>query len=593
MEIGKVLGEEHQEALLLGNEAVARGAIEAGVQVASAYPGTPSSEIVGTLGKVAHDAHMHVQWSVNEKVALEVGAGVAMAGGRALVCMKHVGLNVAADPFMSLMNTGIKGGLVLAIGDDPGMHSSQNEQDTRIYGIFAKIITLIPSNVQEAKDFIKKAFDISEKCGVPVIVRLTTRICHSRGKVTFGSTKEEPNVVEFGKDPTQWVIIPAYARGLYKKLLGRQNMFSSAVEELQYNTIEGDGEFGVVCSGVVYNYVKEAYERAGCSAKILKVGALPLSENTIHSFKDGVTSIFVYEEGDPVLEDLMVRHCGNIVKGKRTGDVPWDGEITVDVILKTENTCETGPTAPTRPPLLCSGCSHRAMYYAMKRSGAKVVSGDIGCYTLGVMPPLLAVDTCLCMGASINMASGMYFAGEKTRVAAAIGDSTFIHTGVNGLMNAVYNDAHITVVILDNSTTAMTGHQPHPLTGKKATGEDAKQLNLLDIVKACGVEHIKTINPHNIPEAIKAMKEANEYEGVSVVIAQAPCNFVDPNPSKKQPSIDGCKKCLVCINKFCCPALKVVEGGTVDIDYGLCNGCGDCIEVCPHNAIQYKDGDEE
>ncbi|MDP7078652.1 MAG: indolepyruvate ferredoxin oxidoreductase subunit alpha [Candidatus Undinarchaeales archaeon] len=582
---------EGAKVLLMGNEAVARGALEAGVTVASGYPGTPSSEIIETLAPVATARDIHVEWSINEKVALEVAAGASYAGARALVTMKHVGLNVAADPFMSLTNTGTVGGLVVAVGDDPGMHSSQNEQDSRMYVKGAKTLTLVPADPQEAKDFVVAGFELSERFEIPVILRLTTRVCHTRGPVTFGPDTRPERKGSFTKDPGRFIMIPANARRRYRQLLDRQPDIMAAIDAFPHNRLEGEGDIGVIATGPAARYAKEAVARVGLKAVLLTVATYPPPLALIKELDSRVERIYVFEDGDPFLEEDALRVCTHEVRGKVSGHVQHDGEMTVDramTALGREQTAPVAETVPPRPPVLCPGCSHRSAYYAMKRAKCRVVAGDIGCYTLGLAPPLKGIDTCLDMGASIGKASGMDFAGLDERPSAVIGDSTFFHSGITGLINAVYNKARITVVILDNRITAMTGHQENPGTGRLVTGEPAPAVDMEALVRACGVEFVQITDPQDISAAIAVFKEANAHDGVSVVILRSPCVF-KAKRKKLVPVVDGCNDCQVCINTFGCPAIVRIEGG-VAIDEALCTSCGVCVQICPHGAFVLPGG---
>lgn len=594
-----------KKMLLMGNEAIARGAVEAGVQVATAYPGTPSSEVFGTLAKHAKEYGFYAEWSVNEKAALEVAAGAAYAGARAIVSMKQVGLNVAADPLMTLAYIGVKGGLVLVVADDPGPHSSQNEQDTRKFAQFAKLPVFDPATPQEAKDMTIAAFEISEKLGLPVILRPTTRTCHVCQDVEMGPERTK-NKIGFIKDPS-WVIFPSLAYKRHKWLNSQQEAARQIFNKSPFNSLELKGRNGIITSGVSYNYVKEALEGLDSQVSILKIGTpYPLPDEAVKSFLVNVDRVLIVEEQEPVVEDQVIalawRNGLNIeISGKHDNSVPREGELNVDKIRNIINgflnlevddnhnkaTHQEIPDLPERAPILCAGCPHRASFYAFKQEAAgtdAVFAGDIGCYTLGVMPPLAAVDTCLCMGASVTIASGLAAVEKGRKHIAFLGDSTFFHTGLAGLVNAVYNNSDITLVVLDNRTTAMTGHQPHPGLEKTATGMNEKYIDIATVARAIGVGLVKEADPYDLQAARTAAREAIDYKGPSVVVMKRECVAIVKPTKRCRVILEKCIGCQKCIKNLGCPALTP-SNGKVEIG-STCNGCSVCAQVCPVHAIE-------
>jgi indolepyruvate ferredoxin oxidoreductase alpha subunit len=586
---------------LLGNEAIARGLLESGVDVATGYPGTPSSEILAALAPHARENHFHIEWSVNEKVALEVAAGASWAGARSVVTMKHVGLNVAADPFMTLSHTGVVGGLVLISADDPFCHSSQNEQDSRIYAKFAKIPCFDPQSPQEAKDMLKYAYEFSEKFQIPVMLRPTTRVSHAKSDIEVEDIAPRDHKIQFKKDLDRFVVLPAKTRVLLKKLNAKQDDMRKALAASRWNKLElKDGaRLGIIASGVASVYAEEAMEALGTKVSYLKIGAYPIDPSLIQKLAESVERILVIEELMPVVEE-QVRMYAPHVMGKMTGEVPNEGEfdpVLISNIIRKATGQQPIPVAevqlgidlPQRPPALCPGCPHRATFYALRSvfKDESIFASDIGCYTLGTQ--LSAVDTCLCMGASITIASGLSFSGIKNKVACTIGDSTFLHTGIQGLMNAVYNKADITVVILDNRTTGMTGHQPNPATGVNILDEPTTEVSLEALVKACGVEHLQIIDPLDLETSKAAFKKAYDTDGVKVIIAKQPCVITAKRMGIKRKSFEviedlceGCKRCV----KMGCPAMEVHEGKAVIND--MCAGCGLCTKVCQFGAIKTR-----
>jgi indolepyruvate ferredoxin oxidoreductase alpha subunit len=575
------------KTLLSGNQAVARGAWEAGCHVAAAYPGTPSTEI---LENIISYPEIYAEWAVNEKVALEVVAGACFAGARALTAMKHVGLNVAADPMFTMGYSGVTGGLVIVSADDPGLWSSQNEQDNRHYGRHAKIPILEPTDSHEALLFTKLSFDISEKFDTPVILRLTTRICHSTTVVELGERKEY-TIRGYSKDIKKRLVLPAHARILHTIVEERFKNLATYSEVFPYNTIEWNKKtVGVITSGISYQYAKEVFP----DASFLKLSFThPIPVNLIKKFAKGLKKIIVVEEGDPLLEN-EIKALGIKVIGKE--EIPLCGELTPEVLResfsKNPKPKKKAQDVPPRPPVLCPGCPHRGVFYIINKLKL-VATGDIGCYTLGALPPLNAMDTCVCMGASVTNAHGMEKALGREfskKLVAVIGDSTFFHSGITGLANAVYNKGNLNLVILDNFTTAMTGHQPHPGTGKLARGEPGKRIPPEDIARGCGVEFVKVVDPNDLQKTEDTIKEALDYDGVTVVIFRHPCALlVKPKPSYKiDPELcNGCRLCLF----IGCPAISLHfpeerEKSLAVIDDALCTGCGLCAQICNRNAIE-------
>ena len=515
---------------LLGNEAIAHACIESGVDFVSGYPGTPSSDVIDTL-RMQPDRSFYIEWSVNEKVALENALAAAWCGIRALCTMKHVGLNVAADPLMTSAYTGVTGGFVIMSADDPFAHSSQNEQDTRCYAHFARVPCLDPATVQEAHDMIPDAFLLSEEFGLPVIFRPTTRICHSKGDVELGPAVTSTRKGEFHKDPRQYVVIPAHTRILHKKLNEKQPAIRKRLVEKGFNRFEVRGKTAIIASGIAASYVQELLP-PGIS--FMKIGAYPIDEEWLGAFVRQHENVLVIEELAPEVEETVRQVAGCVpVFGKKNGYAPYEGELSPAVVaaimekagfLKKIPFPQVSPVQdlPARPPILCAGCLHRGAYYAIKKVFKDAIyPSDIGCYTLGLQ--LGTVDTCICMGASITVASGIAHSGEPRDVVCTIGDSTFLHTGIQGLMNAVYNGANMTVVILDNRITAMTGHQPNPNTGITASGVEIPAVSLDAVCRACGVTFVESVDPYDITGTVNVLQEAKKHKGVRVVIARQMC----------------------------------------------------------------------
>ena len=571
--------------LMLGNEAVARGAYEAGVSVVSSYPGTPSTEITENIVKYKD---IYVEWAPNEKVAGEVAIGASIGGARSMACMKHVGMNVMADPLFTVAYTGVNGGLVFCVADDPGMHSSQNEQDSRHYAKASKVVMLEPSDSGECRDFTKAAYELSEKFDVPVIVRLSTRVSHSQSLVE----EMEPVTYEvkpYEKNIGKYVMMPGNAIKRHVVVEERQKEISEYANDCSFNTVEDNGsKIGVITSGISYMYAKEAL---GSKVNYLKLGMVyPLPEKLIQDFAKGLDKVFVIEELDPFFEE----HCkciGVDVIGKEAFTML--GEYTPAMIKKavlSENPPEYSEIEeiPVRPPVMCAGCPHRGAFYVLKKLGL-TVSGDIGCYTLGAVAPLASVDTTICMGASVSAAHGMAKARGNEfakKLVSVIGDSTFMHSGITGLVDIVYNKGISTVIILDNSITGMTGHQDNPTTGYTIRKEETVQTNLISLCKSVGINNVVVCDPFDVKAFEKVVKEETQREDPSVIISQRPCALLKTVKYTGKCSIseDKCKNCKMCM-KLGCPAISVVDG-KIKIDATQCNGCGLCTNVCPFGAIE-------
>ncbi len=575
--------------LMLGNEAVARGAYEAGVTVATAYPGTPSTEITENIAKYDE---IYSEWSPNEKVALEVAVGASIAGARSICSMKHVGLNVAADPLFTAAYTGVNGGLVIMVADDPGMHSSQNEQDSRFYARSSKVPMLEPSDSHECKVYVKEAFEISEKFDCPVIVRLSTRIAHSQSIVEL-EDKIEYKLKDYAKDPDKYVMMPAMARKRHVTVEKRMSDLREFSNTSQLNKIEwGSKYIGVITSGIAYQYAREAF--GGVS--YLKIGMVyPLPEKLIAEFAKEVKTLYVVEELEPFIED-QIKKMGIKVIGKDR--LPVIGELSAQIISEKIHGITSGSKPkfdgeiPVRPPVMCPGCPHRGMYYVLKKLKL-TVSGDIGCYTLGALPPTSSMDTCVCMGASIGGVHGMEKARGREfgkKAVAILGDSTFIHSGITGLIDIVYNKGNSTVIILDNSITGMTGHQHNPTTGYTIKGEPTRQVDLIKLANAVGIDRVRVVDPFNIKEFEKVLKDETSADEPSLIISQRPCALLKQVKYKGALKInkDKCKKCKLCMS-LGCPAL-VDMGGYIEINDALCVGCELCTRLCSFDAIE-KAGD--
>ncbi len=593
--------------LLLGNEAITRGLFEAGVKFASTYPGTPSSEVGNLLEEYSERAGMYFEFSSNEKVALEVSAAAASSGVRSFVFMKHVGLNVAADPLMTLAYAGVRAGMLIMSADDPSAHSSQNEQDNRYYSTLALIPMVEPSDPQEAKDFIAEGYRISEKLGLPLLFRTTTRVNHARSVVEFGPIDTStPLKGHFDKDDARFVNIPAYAIHNRVRLLEKNRAAMELSEESKLNRIEGEGDIGIITSGVAYNYVKEFVS----GVSILKIGFTnPLPEKKIAEFMKGKKTIIVVEELEPFLEDQVLRICAQNgisvpVHGKRDGTLPREWEYSPDVIHRLSGLVSVKEPSvpmekselslPGRPPSLCAGCPHRGIYAATKRAVGNtpvVYCSDIGCYTLGVQPPFRTADYIICMGGGAGAAGGFDQATDQ-RAISFIGDSTFFHAGVQPLTSALFNHHSIVMVILDNRTTAMTGHQPNPGTGRCFGGINTDPLDIETLVKGIGVPFVRTVDPYDVLGCVKTMKEAIDFDGVAVVISKCPCPLLlkkEKRLVKKTCTVDQdkCLRCYTCVRMIACPAL-IKKGENVMVDPTQCIGCGMCGNVCPTKCIGVK-----
>ena len=574
--------------LMLGNAAVARGAYEAGVKVVASYPGTPSTEITENIVKYED---IYVEWSPNEKVAAEVSIGASIAGARSMSCMKHVGLNVMADPVFTVSYIGANGGLVFCVADDPGMHSSQNEQDSRHYAEASKIMMLEPSDSQECKDFTKLAFSLSEEYDTPVFIRLSTRVSHSQSLVELNE-RENVELKPYEKNIAKNVMMPGNAIKRHVVVEERIKKLTELSEKSPLNKVENNGsKIGVITSGISYMYAKEAL---GDSVNYLKLGIVyPLPEKLIKDFCSQCETVYVIEELDNYIEK-HTKALGENVIGKDVFTLL--GEYTPTMIKKAvlneegAPSIETPEQIPVRPPVMCPGCPHRGVFYVLKKLGL-TVSGDIGCYTLGAVAPLASVDTTICMGASVSAALGMAKArGEEfnKKLVSVIGDSTFMHSGITGLVDIVYNKGNNTVIILDNSITGMTGHQDNPTTGYTIRGEETKQVNLITLCKGIGVESVVVADPFDLKTFEKIVKEETEREAPSVIIAQRPCALLKSVKYTGHCKVnDNCKKCKMCM-KLGCPAISVKDGAVI-IDTNLCNGCGLCMNVCPFNAIEKEE----
>lgn len=593
--------------LLMGNAAIGLGAIKAGVNLVSGYPGTPSTEILETIAK-ENPGDIYVEWSVNEKTALEVAAGASYTGARSMVTMKQVGLNVASDPLMSLNYLSVKGGMVVVVADDPGPISSQTEQDTRHFGEYAKIPVFDPSSPEEAYEMIQDAFSWSERFHRPVIFRPTTRICHACAAIDTSGERLRNHPEGFVKDASKWVIFPRTAYQNHIKLEEQKEILSAEFSNCRFNSLTGKGKLGIAAGGVSYQYAQEVLSSlpADVPYSLLKIGTpTPFPEKLGLDFLNGVTDVLCLEELDPVIETSLLLLCGKHhlpanIHGKLDGVTQKAGENTVESAAQAicqflhidqavpNASKEAPPALPIRPPVLCAGCPHRASFYAVKQAmkGKKAVfSGDIGCYTLGNAQPLDMVDTCLCMGADVTVAQGIHRMEPDTINFSFIGDSTFFHTGIPGVINAVYNQTDINLMVLDNSTTAMTGSQPHPGTGQTMMGEISQKVSIEAILKAVGVQFVETCSPFDLKKAEETVKQAAAHKGVSAVIFRAPCITVSkplPLLSVNQEKCTGCKRC---IKELGCPAISY-EGRKAVIEPSMCYGCTICAQVCPFGAIE-------
>ncbi len=603
---------------VMGNGAIALGALSAGVNVVSGYPGTPSSEIIETIQKYPHGG-LHLEWSVNEKAAMEVAASAAYAGARTLVTMKQVGLNVASDPVMSLAYVGVKGGMVIVSADDPGPISSQTEQDTRMFAEFCRIPVFDPCSPEEAYQMIQDAFVYSEKYKTPVLFRPTTRICHAYAAidlaVDFTCEPEQfytPHPYEgFVKDSKKWVIFPRLSYANHAMIEKRNPEIGRDFSDYDMNVITGNGKKAVFTCGVSYAYVKE-YLKDYEDIRLCKIATpYPFPETFVLKALDGVDEVLCIEELSPYIENALLRTIGANrlpvkVYGKLTGHVSPSGENSADSAAEIladflgTATRESGidlsdmPALPMRPPVLCAGCPHRASFYAVKKAMQELPDknsyfcGDIGCYTLGNAMPLDMVDTCLCMGAGITMAQGFHWTDPDGVCFAFVGDSTFFASGMTGVVNAICNEADMILCVLDNSTTAMTGHQPHPGTGRNMMGNAADKVSIVKVLEGMGVKKIEVVDPLDLASAVRAVKECAALPGVKAILFQSPCIAIS-KPAEKMKISDKCIQCKKCIREIGCPALIIVDG-KVTIDKGLCTGCGLCSSICPTSAIVPDEG---
>ena len=622
MKVKEILTEkEGKKLFLLGNEAAVRGALEGGVSLVSTYPGTPSSEIGNVFYQIAKDAGVYFEFSSNEKVALEVSAAASASGLRSFVFMKHVGLNVAADSFMSTVYTGVKGGMIILSADDPSMHSSQNEQDNRIMARLAGIPLLEPSNPQEVKDLMKFGFELSEKYAIPVLMRTTTRISHMRGIVNLGEIVKGKAKGVFKKNRNQYMVTPAFVVKMRKDLMDKLGKIEKDVNKSTLNKIINNGgkKLGIITSGSAYNYAIDAVTENNLKVNILKLAfTYPFPEKLILDFINRVDDLLVVEEVEPVMEKECLaivgkHHLNTKIYGKLNGTLPRIYEYNPDIItsglekitnktLKKKDILSTKLPLPIRPPVLCPGCPHRGTYFALKKALKKlklneediIYSSDIGCYALGSESPYEMADFCISMGSSLGIGCGFAKATNQ-KVISFIGDSTFFHAGMPGLVNAVHNKNNLLLVIMDNRITGMTGGQTNPGTPIDGMGNPAPEISIEGIARGSGASFVKTVDPFDLKETEEIFKEALQSEGVAVVITKHPCAMLtDAQNRKKGINIkytvnqENCSKCLICIKKFTCPAMFVKKDGSVNINPLLCDGCGVCVQVCPKKAIEVK-----
>ena len=573
-----------EKKILLGNEAIARGAYEAGVKVSAAYPGTPSTEVSEALAKYEE---VYAEWSPNEKVATEVALGASMAGVRSMCAMKHVGLNVAADPLYTAAYTGVKGGMVLVVADDPGMYSSQNEQDTRMVARAAMVPVVEPSDSSEAKEFMKYAYELSETYDTPVILRSTTRLSHSQGLVELGERKV-PEDIPYERNIGKFVMMPGNAIKRHLAVEARMKKMAEDANTMAINRAEyRDLSVGFITCGIAYQYIGEAMPEAS----ILKLGLVnPLPRKLIEEFAAKVDRLYIFEELEPVIEEQVKAWGISKAVGKEIFTIQgeYSANLLRERVLGQELSFKT-EEVPARPPILCPGCPHRSVFAVLNRLKIRA-AGDIGCYTLGAVAPLSVIDTTICMGASISTLHGMEKAKGTDYVkdwVAVIGDSTFMHTGINSLMNMVYNQSKATVIILDNSTTGMTGHQDHAATGKTLKGEIVPAINIAGLCRSLGIERVCEVNAFDQKELEKVIREEVKADALSVIITQAPCALLKglKFPNKCRPDTEKCKKCGACLRPGC-PALTRREDGTIAIDETMCNGCGLCMQLCKFDAIK-------
>lgn len=600
----------HKE-FLMGNAAIALGAVASGVNVVAGYPGTPSTEVLETIAKHRPD-DVYVEWSVNEKAAMELAAGASYSGARTLVTMKQVGLNVASDPLMSLEYIGVKGGMVILVADDPGPISSQTEQDTRHFAAFSKLPCFDPSSAQEAYEMIQEAYEYSEKYNTPVFLRPTTRVCHGYASVSVKDPEEYTvhTPEGFVKDSKRWVIFPRLSYQNHQKIKARNvelaDIFSSYEKNKIYPACDtfADSRKGIVSGGISFTYAMETLIETGMVRHLKISTPHPFPEKLAAQFLDGLDEVLCLEELDPVIERELTYICGKYhlpvkILGKLTHNTANARENTrdsvdtyirtfLDLPVKEQQKLTDVPPLPVRPPVLCAGCPHRASFYAVKKAmqGRKTIfCGDIGCYTLGNARPLDMVDTCLCMGAGLNIAQGVEKIEPDTACFAFVGDSTFFASAITGVVNAVYNQANMTLVVLDNSTTAMTGHQPHPGTGRTVMGEIVQKINIEQVLRGIGVQDVETVNPLDHEAAVSCVKELADKPGVKAIIFKSPCIAVTKPGTPMHVDISSCIHCKKCIRELGCPAI-ITEDGNVSIDSSMCTGCGLCSQICPVHAIK-------
>ncbi|MFX1575919.1 MAG: indolepyruvate ferredoxin oxidoreductase subunit alpha [Promethearchaeota archaeon] len=625
MDMAEILtkGTPGKKYLLLGNEAIARGAIEAGLELAATYPGTPSSEIGDSLFHAVKEGNYFFEYCTNEKVAMEVAGAAAVANARSLVIMKHVGLNVASDAFMTLNYIGVRAGLVIVSADDPGCWSSQNEQDNRFYAMLGDTTMLEPADPQEAKDMTIAAFELSEELEQPVLLRVTTRVSHTRSGVELGLIRPPRNNANFERDPFRFVTVPTVARKRHPILVEKVKKAMKISEKSEYNRILGKGKLGILTSGVAFNYVMEAIAALELKAEVFKVGmTYPLPKKKIQKFIASKEKVIVIEELKPYLEHharafAQEKEILTPILGKSQGYFSEIGEFTPRTVIEgiakalgkaippsfqeiDNKFAETHSEAPPRPPILCAGCPHRATFYEVAvATGRKgIYPTDIGCYTLAIQPPLEMADLLLCMGSSIGTSCGLTAVLEKP-IVGAIGDSTFFHSGIPGLVNAVYNQHPVKIIVVDNNTTAMTGHQPHPGTGMTGMGVQGVKISIEEVARGVGVEYVKVIDPLKVKESIRAIREAVAYDGPAVIVSRSPCALVEGArkrgagepiiPFEVDPEV--CQGCRVCTDKLGCAA-AIWTGEHAAIDADLCSGCGVCAQICSYNAIREVNVDE-
>lgn len=619
-----VTGAAGEKQFLLGNEAAVRGLIEAGISIAATYPGTPSSEIGNVLSVLAKDANIYFEFSTNEKVAMEVAATAAASGLRSFTFMKHVGMNVAADSFMTTAYSGVNGGMVILSADDPSLFSSQNEQDTRNYAKLANVPILEPSNCQEVKDMVKYAFDLSEQFNLPVIVRTTTRVSHMRGVVEFGDVKDNSSNCDdhwkrghFNKDPSQYVPVPAFAGDMHVKLWDKIHKIEDVSNKSDFNCeIGSDKKYGLIASSSAFNYAHDVVKFNDLDIKILKLGfSYPFPQDKVAEFLNDVDEVFIVEEVDPIIErDTLVcvasKNLNVQVHGKLDGTFPiyheFNSDIVADGLNKVLNFKEDKEISfsqsleklsediPSRAPVLCAGCPHRAMYYginvAIEELGLTpndvVFASDIGCYTLGINPPYNAADYLLSMGSSVGDGCGFSVSTDQ-KVASFIGDSTFFHSGISPLINAVHNKHNFVLTVLDNRITAMTGGQPNPGIPVDGMGDEAPEVSIRKLALACGCDYVRVINPFNLEQVVKTYKEAFERNDAAVIISKAPCTLIKGLTRKPPVKLveSNCNDCDKCVSELACPAISKING-KITIDEAQCDGCSACIQVCKYGALE-------